>query len=71
MLLAGIFIAVMVKELALPVIFCGFAFAAPIRAGFDWILGRKNTPAAAGPASTFTDSEPSSPGENLRAAPPS
>lgn len=70
MLLAGIFIAVMVKELALPVIFCGFAFAAPIRAGLDWMLGKKTKLASAGPATTVTDSDPEASGENLRVAPP-
>jgi CDP-diacylglycerol--serine O-phosphatidyltransferase len=35
----GIVVGLMVRELALPLIFCGFAFSSPVRALFDWLRG--------------------------------
>jgi CDP-diacylglycerol--serine O-phosphatidyltransferase len=35
----GIVVGLMVRELTLPVIFCGFAFSSPVRALFDWLRG--------------------------------
>jgi CDP-diacylglycerol--serine O-phosphatidyltransferase len=46
MVLLGTFVAIMVREMAVPLIFCGFAFAAPLRALYDQLRGRNGaTPA--------------------------
>lgn len=51
-LIMGILVAVMVRELAVPLIFCGFSFAAPLRTAFDQFRSR---PALSVPQDPTTD----------------
>ena len=46
----GIVVGLMVRELALPLIFCGFAFSSPVRALIDWLRGASPATPPAAPA---------------------
>jgi CDP-diacylglycerol--serine O-phosphatidyltransferase len=54
----GIVVGLMVRELALPVIFCGFAFSSPVRALFDWLRGATPVTPPATPAAEVSDVPP-------------
>lgn len=65
LVLLGLVVATVIREFSVPIIFCSFAFAAPIRFGIDWLRSSgKPAGSATADAEPTTNSTADSPDSN-------